>query len=272
MAKKKSATTDLKNKNAKTGSGAPKLALITGATAGIGRATALALASAGSDLIITGRREKNLKELKAEIEADYKVKVHTFAFDISKRSACEQVVKKNSNLFAQVDLLVNNAGLAKGADFLQEGSFDDWDVMIDTNIKGLLYMTRLIVPSMLANQRGHVINLGSVAGRWVYPKGNVYNATKFAVRALSEGLRMDVLGSPIRVTNIAPGMVETEFSLVRLGDARMAKKVYEGLKPLSPQDVADAIVWSTLRPPHVNVQEIILYPTAQASVYHAHRN
>jgi 3-hydroxy acid dehydrogenase/malonic semialdehyde reductase len=248
-----------------------KLALITGATAGIGKATATALAKAGWDVIITGRREKNLQELKAAIESAAGVAVHPFCYDISKRSECEKTVNDHAELFRKVDVLVNNAGLAQGADFLHEGKFDDWDTMIDTNIKGLLYMTRLIVPHMVANGRGHVVNLGSVAGRWVYPKGNVYNATKFAVRALSEGLRMDLMGTPIRVTNIAPGMVETEFSLVRLGDPQAAKKVYEGMRPLTAEDIAEAIVWSVQRPPHVNVQEMILFPTAQASVYHVHR-
>lgn len=249
----------------------PTLALVTGATAGIGRATALQLAATGADVIITGRRVKNLKELKAEIESEYGVKAHVLSFDISRRQECEKIARENAALFSNVDLLVNNAGLARGSDLLQEANLDDFEVMIDTNIKGLLYITRAIVPYMIKNKRGHIVNLGSVAGRWVYPRGNVYNATKFAVRALSEAMRMDLLGTPIRVTNIAPGMVETEFSLVRLQDTRKAKAVYAGMTPLKASDIAEAIVWSVQRPAHVNIQEMVIYPTDQASVYHVHR-
>jgi 3-hydroxy acid dehydrogenase / malonic semialdehyde reductase len=248
-----------------------ELVLITGATAGIGKETAKQFAAAGSDVVITGRRLKILKELKVEIENDHDVKVYTLCFDISNRKECEKIAKENSDLFSKVDVLVNNAGLASGADFIQDANLDDFEVMIDTNIKGLLYITRAVLPHMVKANRGHIVNLGSVAGHWVYPKGNVYNATKFAVRALSEGMRMDLLGTSIRVTNIAPGMVETEFSMVRLKDARKAKAVYEGIKPLSAADIAEAILWSVQRPAHVNIQEMIIFPTDQASVYHVNR-
>jgi 3-hydroxy acid dehydrogenase / malonic semialdehyde reductase len=250
----------------------PQLALVTGATSGIGLATAQSLAEQGVDLILTGRRKERLSEVAKKIKAKNKIQVHTWAFDISSRKACEEQIKKNLKLVAQIDLLVNNAGLAKGTDNIQDAQIADWETMIDTNIKGLLYMTRLVVPHMVKRKTGHIVNLGSVAGRWLYPKGNVYCATKFAVRAISEGLRMDLLGTGVRVTNIAPGMVETEFSEVRWGDKQKAKKVYEGMKPLTAGDIADAIVWSVSRPAHVNIQEIIIYPTDQASVQNVHRS
>jgi len=244
-------------------------ALITGASAGIGAATAKALADAGYNLILLARRKDRLEKLQKDLGK--KVSVEIFQLDITNKSAIEKFASSNAKILSSVDVLVNNAGLAKGLDPIHKGSFDDWDAMIDTNIKGLLYLTRFILPSMVEKKSGHIVNLGSVAGRWNYPNGNVYAATKFFVRAISESIRMDTIGSGVRVTNIEPGMVETEFSEVRLQDSVKAKKVYEGLKPLSAEDIAESIVWSLQRPAHVNIQEMVIFPTAQASVTHVHR-
>lgn len=244
-------------------------ALITGASAGIGAATAKALADAGCNLLLLARRKDRLEKLQKELGK--KVAIEIFQLDISKKSEIEKFAKENSKALAKVDILVNNAGLAKGRDPIQNGVLEDWEAMIDTNIKGLLYFTRQILPFMIEKKSGHIVNLGSVAGRWTYPNGNVYAATKFFVRGISESLRMDTLGSNIRVTNIEPGMVETEFSEVRLQNKELAKKVYEGLKPLSAEDIAESIVWSLERPAHVNIQEMVIFPTAQASVTHVHR-
>lgn len=244
-------------------------ALITGASAGIGAATAKALADVGCHLVLCARRLDRLEKLKAELGK--KVSVEIFQLDVSKRAAIEKFSLEQSSTLKKIDILINNAGLAKGLDPLQKGSLEDWDVMIDTNIKGLLFLTRQVLPYMLERKSGHILNLGSVAGRWTYPNGNVYSATKYFVTAISESLRLDTLGSGVRVTNIEPGMVETEFSEVRLQDKDRAKKVYEGLKPLSAADIADSIVWSLSRPAHVNIQEMVIFPTAQASVGHVFR-
>lgn len=241
------------------------LALVTGGTVGIGAATARALAGAGYDLIITGRREDKLREIAAGIK---EVEVHAIAFDLADKHALQAAVADHAALIGRVDVLVNNAGLALGTEPLQEGNPDEWDTVIDTNVKALLRLTRAILPHMVRRGHGHIVNLGSTAGRWTYPGGAVYCASKFAVRAISEGLRMDVLGTGVRVTNVEPGMVDgTEFSDVRFrGDHARARKVYEGVDALVPEDVADTIVWCVTRPARVNVQEIVLFPTAQASV------
>ena len=244
-----------------------RLALITGATAGIGEATANRLADAGCSLILTGRREERLSALKNTLSK--KVEVQTLAFDVSDRVACEKAMASINH--DKIDILVNNAGLAKGVEPIPSAKIDDWEEMIDTNVLGLLVMTRLILPSMMKRKRGDIINIGSVAGRWSYPGGGVYCATKAAVRAITEGLRMDVMGTGVRVTNIAPGMIETEFSDVRLGSKEAAHKVYQGMTPLSAHDIADAITWCLERPPHVNVQEMIIFPTDQAGVGYVHR-
>lgn len=245
-------------------------ALITGASSGIGMATARVLAAAGLDLILLSRRRERLEEMKKQLE---KSGVSVTAMDIDVRDF--QMLKSRFSEMGgieDVDVLVNSAGLAKGVSKLPDLDMSDATQMIETNINGLLYVTRLLLPQMIKNKRGHIINLGSVAGRWVYPGAAVYCATKFAVRALSEGLRMDVLGTPIRITNIEPGMVETEFSEVRLGNSERAKAVYKNMRPLTAEDVADSIRWCLERPPHVNVQEIVLYPTDQASVQMVHRS
>lgn len=237
--------------------------LITGASSGIGLATARLLAQQGQNLLLVARRKDRLESLQKELGP--KCEVHIAALDITSAESTKKLTTVFKNL-DKVETLINNAGLAKGMNPLQEGAIEDWDVMLQTNVMGLLRMSRLILPHMLKNKTGHIINIGSVAGKWAYPKGNVYCASKAAVHMLTETLRMDLLGSGIRVTEICPGMVETEFSEVRLGNKESAKAVYQGLKPLSAEDVAETIVWSMSRPAHVNVQEIVLYPTAQASV------
>lgn len=242
-------------------------ALITGASSGIGAATAELLADHGYDLILAARRVDRLTELAKRLQP--RTRVDVIALDVRVPDALARVLSAAD--LARVSVLVNNAGLAKGTDKVQSGQIADWDQMLDTNVKGLLYVTRAVLPEMIKQNRGHIVNIGSIAGRYVYPGGAVYCATKFAVRALTEGLRLDVLGTPIRITNIEPGMVETEFSEVRFQDKARAMKVYEGLTPLTAADVADAIFWSLSRPGRVNVQEMVLYPTDQASPTHVHR-
>lgn len=239
-----------------------KWAFITGATAGIGEATARRLAGEGYALILNGRRLDRLEKLQAELPTETSLA----PFDVRDRRAVEHFATNQKELLKKVDVLVNNAGLAKGTEKLQDGDPLDWEIMIDTNVKGLLYLTRAILPHMLERKSGHIVNLGSVAGRWVYPGGAVYCATKFAVRALSEGLRMDLLGTPIRVTNIEPGMAETEFSVVRLGSKEQADRVYQGMRPLTAEDLAETLSWVISRPAHVNIQELVIYPTDQAAV------
>ena len=241
-----------------------KLALVTGASSGIGAATAELLAAKGASLILIARREERLLQVKRQLESAHGISVTVVPFDIRHPIPAIPGIEK-------VDLLVNNAGLARGTAKIQDGDPKDWEDMISTNVSALLRLTRVVLPHMIKNGRGHVVNIGSVAGRWVYPGGAVYCASKFAVRAISEGLRMDLSGTPIRVTNIEPGMVNTEFSEVRLQDKDRAKAVYQGMQPLSAKDIAECIVWSALRPAHVNIQEMVIYPTAQASVQLVHR-
>ncbi len=245
--------------------------LITGATAGIGLSTAKKLASQKHNLILTGRREERLDVLKKEIQQECATEVETLCFDVSRRDHCELIFKENKELLSCINVLINNAGLARGIDPMDQAQLDDWEEMIDTNVKGLLYMTRLSLPYLQKNAPSHIVNIGSVAGRWSYPGGGVYSSTKFAVRAISEGLRMDLNGQNIRVTNICPGLVETEFSQVRLRDHGKAKRVYEGLQPLTGEDIAECVSWSLSRPQHVNIQEMVVYPTAQAGVTQVHR-
>lgn len=242
---------------------------ISGATSGIGQATARRLATAGYALILTGRREDRLKALSQELNDQ--TDVQTAVLDVRDAFQLRQVFDAHPEWLAKVSVLVNNAGLAAGTEKLQEANPEDWDTMIDTNIKGLLALTHRFLPGMIARRGGHIVNLGSVAGRQVYPGGGVYCATKFAVRALTEGLRLDLMGTGVRVTNISPGMVETEFSEVRMKSAVKAKAVYQGMTPLSAEDIADAIYWSIERPPHVNIQELVIYPTDQAGIGFVHR-
>lgn len=246
-------------------------ALVTGASSGIGAATTTALAKAGFSVVMVGRREERLLELQRHIESTYGVAVCSLVADIRDQDELGSGIKGLKSVVTEIEVLVNNAGLALGVDKMQEARLENWETMIDTNIKGLLFATHLIVPHMVTAGRGHIVNIGSVAGRWVYPGGGVYCATKFAVRALSEGLRMDLLGTGVRVTNIEPGMVETEFSDVRLGSPEKAKAVYAGMTPLSANDIAEAIIWSIQRPQHVNIQELVIFPTDQAGVTLVHR-
>jgi 3-hydroxy acid dehydrogenase / malonic semialdehyde reductase len=240
----------------------PKLAVISGASSGFGEAIARSVASRWPEcrLLLLARREDRLRKLAEEIGPLCSFE----ALDIRQRTAVETLPERHD--FRELSIIVNNAGLAAGMDSFSHAQIDDWEAMIDTNLKGLLYLTRTLVPFLTENKSGHIVQIGSVAGRQVYPKGHVYNATKFGVRALNEGLRMDLLGSGIRVTSVDPGMAETEFSLVRFhGDEKQAKTVYRGMEPLRAQDVAEAVVWALDRPLHVNVQEIMLMPTDQAS-------
>jgi NADP-dependent 3-hydroxy acid dehydrogenase YdfG len=242
------------------------LVLITGATSGIGKSTAQLFAKNGHDLIITGRREDRLKEIKTQLETAFKIKVTTLCFDIRKLSEVENAISTLSSENKKIDVLVNNAGLAAGLGPIQSGNIDHWERMIDTNVKGLLYISRAISNLMIENKKGHIINIGSIAGKEVYANGNVYCATKHAVDALNKAMRIDLLPHNIKVTAINPGMVETEFSIIRFdGDSDKAKKVYEGLQPLTPDDIAETIYWVANRPPHVNINDIIITPTVQAT-------
>ncbi len=242
-----------------------KIAFITGATSGIGQATALKTAEAGYDLIITGRRKERLEEIAQKIRAKG-VEVPPLCFDVRNPQEVHEAVQRLEGKWQNIDVLVNNAGLAVGVSPIQEGILDDWERMIDTNVKGLLYITREVAPLMIRRQKGHIVNIASTAGKEVYPGGNVYCATKHAVDALSKAMRMDMLKDHIKVTNIAPGMVETEFSLVRYkGDAEAAKNVYSGLTPLSNEDIANVIVFAISCPEHVCLNDIVITPTAQAN-------
>jgi 3-hydroxy acid dehydrogenase/malonic semialdehyde reductase len=238
---------------------------ITGASSGIGEACARAFAQRKQSLLLVARRLEKLQALRTELTKEYGVEVVALELDVTSRGEVEAFGRENAAMLARVTVLVNNAGLAKGLDTIQDGKTDDWEVMIDTNVKGLLYVTRMVLPHFVSRKSGQVINLGSIAGRWMYPKGNVYCATKSAVHALSESMRLDLHGLGIRVSEISPGMVETDFSLVRFDDAAKADAVYKGASPLSAADVAETVVWVAERPAHVNVQEVVLYPTAQAS-------
>ena len=248
-----------------------KTALITGATAGIGRATALMLASNGYRVIITGRRKDRLEIVSKEIRKS-KQEVHALCFDIRNRVEVEEALASLPEEWKRIDLLVNNAGLAAGLNPIQAGDIGDWEQMIDTNIKGLLYISQVVINIMIQQGSGHIVNIGSTAGVQAYENGNVYCATKHAVHALSQSMRIDLLKHGIRVTEIRPGMVETEFSLVRFkGDQESAKKPYLGLVPLSSDDIAQTILFVVTRPPHVNINDLEITPTAQASSYYVFR-
>jgi len=249
-----------------------KIVFITGASSGIGAATALAFAAAGTRLLLAARREEKLAEVAAVAMERGAEAVYTVALDVRDRAAVAQTVAELPAEWAAIDILVNNAGLSRGLDKLYAGQIDDWEEMIDTNVKGLLYVTRAVVPGMVERGGGHVLNLGSTAGELTYPGGGVYCATKAAERAINDGLRQDVLGTPIRVTTVDPGMVQTDFSLVRFhGDAARAAKVYQGVLALTAADVADAIVWAAARPAHVNIARIVLTPVQQANSLLFHR-
>ncbi len=242
-----------------------KTALITGATSGIGEACARKFAEGGYNVIITGRRSERLEALKAELE-ETGAKVKTLTFDVRDADAAGKAIGSLGEEWSTIDVLVNNAGLALGLDKEHEGSMEDWNTMIDTNIKGLLTMTRLIVPGMVRRNSGHVINIGSVAGDAAYARGNVYCATKAAVKTITDGLRIDLADTAVRVTNIKPGLVETEFSKVRFhGDEERADNVYKGIKPLTGTDIADVVFYAASAPAHVQIAEVLILATHQAS-------
>lgn len=249
-----------------------KIVLITGASSGIGHATARAFAEQGARLLLCARRLDKLQATEAELRDLGAAEVYSFGLDVQQPDAVASAFHDLPAAWSGIDVLVNNAGLSRGLNKLWEDDPRNWEEMIDTNIKGLLYVTRAVVPGMVDRGRGHVINLGSIAGHLTYPGGHVYCATKAAERSISDGLRIDLNGTPIRVTSIDPGMVETEFSSVRFrGDDARASKVYQGLQPLAAEDIAEAIVWAATRPPHVEIQTILLTPTAQANSYVVHR-
>jgi 3-hydroxy acid dehydrogenase / malonic semialdehyde reductase len=243
-----------------------KIVFISGASSGLGEAMAKSFAKEGAVLLLCARSIEKLESLKSELEKDYEVKVYIYKLDVRDRKSVDEVFDSLPEEIKNIDILVNNAGLALGLEKLQEGSLDDFDTMIDTNIKGLLYLTRKIVPIMVENQRGQVINIGSVAGVQAYPNGAVYCASKAAVKFISDGLRMDVVHTPIRITNIQPGMVETNFSLVRFhGDEDKASKVYDGIQALTAEDIANVVLYTASVPDHVQICEVTVTPTNQAS-------
>jgi len=241
------------------------IVFITGASSGFGRACAEQFAAAGYRLILNARRTERPEELRLALRDRYQSDVLLLPFDVRDKEAAREAIESIPPSWASVDILINNAGLAAGRDHFQDGEISDWETMIDTNIKGLMYVTKFVVRGMIERNAGHIINVSSLAGQEVYPQGNIYCATKHAVTALSKGLRMDLLPYQIRVTNISPGLAETEFSVVRFkGDADKAKQVYAGYQPLSAQDIADVIFFAATRPPHVNLEEITILPTAQS--------
>ncbi len=249
-----------------------KIVFITGASSGIGRACAHEFAKEGANLILCARRAEKLQQLSEELKDKYGIKALSILLDVRSYEKVKNAVNSLGDEWNKVDIIINNAGLARGLSKIYEGDITMWNEMIDTNIKGLLYITRELIPGMIKRNSGHVINIGSTAGHETYPMGNVYAATKFAVKALSQSIRIDVLGTNIRVSSVDPGMVETEFSLVRFsGDEQRTKKVYEGVTPLTPEDIADAAIYCATRSQNVNVNEIIITPLCQASSNHINR-
>ena len=248
------------------------LVCITGASSGIGAACATAFAREGASLFLSARRADRLEQLSGRLRKEYNIRVLTRTLDVRNQQLVANTFNTLPPEWKPIDILVNNAGLSRGLTKLHEGSLQDWEEMIDTNVKGLLYVSRAVLPGMVQRNSGHVINIGSIAGRQVYPAGNVYCASKYAVRAISQGMRMDLLGTRVRVSTVDPGLVETEFSLVRFrGDAKRAEQVYTDTAPLHPDDVADIVVYCATRPPHVDIAEVVVMPTVQASVHHLHR-
>lgn len=244
--------------------------MITGATSGIGKASAELFAEYGTNLVITGRREDRLIELREKLVSKFNVSIEVYCFDVRDRYACKNCIDSLKN---PVDILLNNAGLSSGLDAVDSADFEDWDRMIDTNIKGLLSMTRFVSEKMRERNEGHIINIGSIAGYEAYPGGSVYCGTKHAVKAITQGAKMDLTGTNIRVSAVSPGMVETEFSEVRFhGDKEKAIKVYQNLKPLTPEDIAEIILFTANRPPHVNILDTIVYPVHQSSATIVYRS
>jgi len=249
-----------------------RLVCVTGASSGIGRACARSFAREGARLLLAARRLDRLRELAQELESSHGTSSHCVVLDVRDRAAVDRVLTGLPPEWRDVEVLLNNAGLSRGLNPIQEGDPQDWDEMLDTNVKGLLYVTRALLPGMLAREAGHIINIGSIAGREVYAKGGVYCASKYAVRALTQGLRLDLHGTAVRVSTVDPGLVETEFSVVRFhGDAERARQVYARTRPLTPEDVADAVLFCATRPPHATVAELVLLASDQASATTVHR-
>jgi NADP-dependent 3-hydroxy acid dehydrogenase YdfG len=250
---------------------AEKITLVTGASAGIGTACARAFAREGARLILAARRGERLRELADQLETEHDRPCHILDLDVRDREAVNAAIADLPDQWAAVDILINNAGLSRGLDKVQEAYYLDWDEMIDTNIKGLLWVSRAVMPGMIERDRGHVINIGSVAGRQVYPGGSVYCATKHAVRAITQGMRLDLVGTRVRCTSVDPGLVETEFSEVRFrGDTGRAAGVYRNFPPLRPEDIAETVLFCATRPAHVNIQDLLVMPQDQAAVYASH--
>lgn len=249
-----------------------KTILITGATSGFGEATAKLFAQNGHSVIITGRRENRLKELENFITSTYRTKVLSLCFDVRNNEEVKAAINNLPDNWKKIDVLINNAGLASGLNHIQDGSTDDWDKMIDTNVKGLLYVSKAIMPLMINNKKGHIINIGSTAGKEVYENGNVYCASKHAVDAITKGMRVDLLKHGIKVTQIAPGAAETEFSVIRFhGDEQKAKDAYKGYKPMTAEDIADVIYYTTNLPAHLCINDLVLTSLAQSSSFNIHR-
>lgn len=249
-----------------------KTAFITGVTSGFGRAIAIRLAGLGYQLVLTGRRKERLDEVCNYINSKYNVKTYALCFDVRDNEACKKAIVSLPDDLKNIDLLINNAGLAAGASPFDESDLNDFDQMIDTNVKGLLYITKLIVPRMIERKSGHIINISSIAGIEVYPNGSVYCASKHAVNAITKGLRIDLVKHGIKVSSVSPGMAETEFSIVRYhGDEEKAKAVYQGLVPLNAEDIADTVEFIVTRPDHVSINDIQINPAQQANTYIAHR-
>ena len=248
-----------------------KIVLITGASSGIGKACAEHFAASGAKLILTARRIERLEKIASELSEKHQLAVYPMKLDVSNRTDAENIINQLPAEWREIDILINNAGCALTSDKIQDAQLDNWEVMIDTNLKGLLYVTHEILPTLLKNNRGHIINIGSIAGREYYPGGNIYCATKHAVNAISHSLRLDLLGSNIRVSEIAPGLVNTEFSTVRWNDKQKADEFYQDLTPLSADDIARTVHFCANQPEHVNISEMVVFPTAQASANHVSR-
>ncbi|MDF1797399.1 MAG: SDR family NAD(P)-dependent oxidoreductase [Coxiellaceae bacterium] len=245
---------------------ANKMVLITGASAGIGAACAEAFAKAGAHLVLAARRLERVRSLAERLVEQYGIQAHAIQLNVTDADQVESVINQLSSPWCDIDILINNAGLARGMEPIQVGETQDWDDMIDTNIKGLLYVSRAVLPGMIQREKGHVINLGSIAGYQAYPNGTVYCATKFAVRGITEGMKMDLHGTPIRVSEVAPGMVQTDFSSVRFkGDSDRADKVYQNITPLSAEDIAETVVFCASQPEHVNITTMGVFPVDQSS-------
>jgi NADP-dependent 3-hydroxy acid dehydrogenase YdfG len=250
-----------------------KTILITGATSGFGKATAEIFAQNGHDLIITGRREKRLLDLKKRLQVEFKVSVHTLCFDVREEKTVKKAIRDLPKKWKKIDVLVNNAGLASGLEPIQDGDIEDWNKMIDTNVKGLLYISKAVMPLMIDRKKGHIINIGSTAGKEVYPNGGVYCASKHAVDAITKSMRLDLLPHGIKVTQIAPGAADTEFSTVRFhGDKKKAKSVYKGYQPMNADDIAELIYYSTTLPKHLCINDMVVTSVAQANSYVIHRS